>query len=65
MIIPVLRTSWITSHHRNPDLTVGTITSRPFGPPANYAASSNTISSLNPRYSQRNSAIGTFPFSHK
>ena len=33
MIIPVLRTSIIYS--RNPDLTVGAITFRPFGPVAN------------------------------
>jgi hypothetical protein len=30
-----------------------------------YAASSDLISSLNPRYSQRKSAIGTLPFFHK
>ena len=30
-----------------------------------HVASSNSISSLKPKYSQRNNAIGTLPFSHK
>ena len=69
MIIPVLRTSSIIYTH-NPDLTVGAFSFRSFGPVANcnqqtYAASSNLISSLKPRYSQRNKAIGTLPFFHK